>query len=83
MGLLPCMPTVLQSNSTVQQKLGVVALPYTLIFMFMVIVVGVGVRVDPVVGVGPRIDIGDNFNIFIKLMFPQPISDTAFVFFFM
>ena len=51
--------------------------------MFMVIVVGVGVRVDPVVGVGPRIDIGDNFNIFIKLMFPQPISDTAFVFFLM
>ena len=69
--------------SRVQQKLGVVALPYTLIFMFMVIVVGVGVSVDPVVGVGPRIDIGDNFNIFIKLMFPQPISDTAFVFFFM
>ena len=40
--------------------------------MFMVIVVGVGVSVDPVVGVDTGVDIGNNFSIIIGVVIDVP-----------
>ena len=60
------------SISRVQQKLWVAALPYTLKFILMVIIDGVGVSVDPVVGVDTGVDIGNDFSIIIGVVIDVP-----------